>query len=51
MFKKIAAWYKSQNPTTKGMILVGILLVIGIIIRWDYVLEHIIRGFNFYNNK
>lgn len=51
MFKKIVDWYKSQSSTTKGMIILGIVLVIGIIIRWDYIIEHIKRGFDFYNIK
>ncbi len=48
---KIWNWYKSQSPTTKGLIIAGLILLIGIIIRWDYVMDGIRRGFNFYNTK
>ena len=51
MFKKIATWYKRQTTTTQGLIWVGILLIIGIIIRWQYVIEGVVKGFNFLNTK
>lgn len=51
MFKKITDWYKAQSSTTKGMILLGIVLIIGILIRWDYIVEHIKQGFEFYSIK
>lgn len=51
VFVKIADWYKNQNQTTKAFIWIGVIAVIGIILRWDYVIEHIKRGFDFYNTK
>ncbi|MDD2292985.1 MAG: hypothetical protein PHD07_02090 [Bacteroidales bacterium] len=51
MFRKIKEWYMAQNSTTKGLIWVGIALLIGIILRWDYVWSHILKGFNFYSTK
>ncbi|MDD2595483.1 MAG: hypothetical protein PHD11_06680 [Bacteroidales bacterium] len=51
MLNKIKIWYKSQSDTTKGMIWFGIVLIIGIILRWDYIMEHIAKGFNFYSTK
>lgn len=31
------AWLKKQNATTIGMIIVGLLMIVGIILRWDYI--------------
>ncbi len=44
-------WYKSQPDSVKGAIWLGIILIIGIILRWDYVWDGICRGFNFYSAK
>ncbi|MBQ0006175.1 MAG: hypothetical protein KBS57_02075 [Alistipes sp.] len=49
MFKKIIEWYKSQPDTVKGAIWLGIVLIIGIVIRWDFVMDGIRRGFGFYS--
>lgn len=43
--------YNKLTPTGKGMLILCILLVIGIIIRWDATMEGIARGFNFFGNK
>ena len=51
MFNKIKQCYSSQNDMTKGMIWVGLVLLIMIIIRWNHVVEGIARGFNFYSDK
>lgn len=48
MFKKIKEWYKKQTDTTKAFIILGIILVIGIIIRWSHIVEAVGRGFNFF---
>ncbi len=48
--EKIKNWYNSQTSTAKGMIWILILLILGIIIRWDFVSEGIIKSFNFLNN-
>lgn len=42
---KIIDKFKELTPTTQGMIIVGILLIIGIILRWNEVMEGIISGF------
>lgn len=49
MLRKLTAWYKSQPDTVKGAIWLGIILIIGIILRWDYVLDGISRGFGYYS--
>jgi hypothetical protein len=51
MFKKIKEWYSSQSDTVKAFIWIGVLLIIGIIIRWDYIIDHISKGFDFYSTK
>ena len=47
-FAKLAQWYKDLTPTAKSMVVLCILLVIGIIIRWDATMEGIERGFGFF---
>ena len=49
--KKIVEGFNNLTPTAQGMIILGILLVIGIIIRWDYIVGEIGRGFNFFSGK
>lgn len=48
MIKKIINWFKRQSPTIQGMIIVGILCVIGIILRWDFIVEQATKSINFY---
>ena len=50
-FKRISDWFNELTPTTQGMILLDVVLVIGIIFRWDYIIEEIKRGFNFFNGN
>ena len=50
-FAKLAQWYKDLTPTGKSMVWLCVLLVIGIIIRWDATVEGIARGFGFFLNK
>ncbi len=47
--KKIVQWYRSQSDTTKAFIWLGIICIIGIIIRWDYIVQMASRGFSFYS--
>ncbi len=55
MFKRkianLVAEFKEMNPTAKSMVILCILLVIGIIIRWDATIEGIKRGFGFFMDK
>ncbi len=48
-FINLAEKFKSLSPTMQGFIIIGILLIIGIIIRWKFILEEVARGFNFLN--
>lgn len=50
-FTKFVAEFKNLPPTTKGMVVLCILLIIGIIIRWDATIEGIKRGFGFFSGN
>ncbi len=52
-FKKITEAFNNLSPTAQGMIILAVVLVIGIILRWDYILEEVTKGFDFFsgNNK
>ena len=48
-FTNLAEKFKAQSPTTQGFIIVAVLLIIGIIIRWRFILEEVMRGFRFFS--
>ena len=48
-FIKPKNWYTDQTPTTTGFIWMGIILIIGIILRWDYISERVVSSFGFLN--
>ncbi len=48
---KLMDKFKELSPTTQGMIIIGILLIIGIILRWDEVSQGIISGFKRYSGN
>ena len=49
--KKISEGFNNLSPTAQGMIVLGIVLIIGIILRWDYILEEVKRGFGFFSGN
>lgn len=55
MFKRkianLVAEYNKLSPTAKGMVILCVLLVIGIILRWDATIEGIKRGFGFFGGN
>lgn len=51
MFGKVVKWYNEQSPTVKGFLWLGILLIIGIILRWETIITNISKGFEFFNTK
>lgn len=51
MFQKIKEWYSAQTDTTKALIWIGIIAIIGIILRWNVIIDGITRGFNFYSGE
>lgn len=48
---KLVDSYNELTPTGKAMVVLCVLLVIGIIIRWDATIEGIQRGFGFFGGK
>jgi hypothetical protein len=51
MFHKIKNWYNGQSQTTKAFIWVAVLLIIGIVLRWNHIIDNIISGFNFFKQQ
>jgi len=51
MFKKIKQWYDGQSDTVKAFVWIGLICIIGIIIRWDAIVAGITKGFKFYSGK
>lgn len=55
MFKrkiaKLVAEFKNLSPTAKAMVFLCIVLIIGIILRWDATIEGIKRGFGFFGGN
>ena len=51
LFQKIKTWYAAQTDTTKALIWIGLVAIIGILIRWDAVVAGIKHGFSFYSSK
>ena len=49
VMKNIVAWWKGLDSSMKALIIIGIICIIGIILRWDYVVEGVKKGFNFYS--
>ncbi|MPM05503.1 hypothetical protein SDC9_51793 [bioreactor metagenome] len=41
---------KGMTPTTKGFILIIIILVLGILFRWNFIINEIVKGFKFFSN-
>ena len=50
-FAKLAADFKEMTPTGKSMVVLCILLIIGILIRWEATIEGIKRGFGFFSGN
>ncbi|HIZ85062.1 MAG TPA: hypothetical protein IAC04_01030 [Candidatus Coprenecus stercoravium] len=46
---RLRNWYSAQTPAAKGMIWIGLLLIIGIILRWDYISERVVSSFGILN--
>ncbi len=46
---KLYSKFKSQSQTSQAFIILIILLIIGILLRWNTVIDGIVRGFRFYS--
>ena len=51
MLEKIKGWWHSQSSTTQAFLVLIVFLIIGIIIRWDFIMEGIGNGFEFFKFK
>lgn len=51
MFNKIKEWYNNQSDSTKAFIWIGAIALIGIICRWNHIVEQARAGFQFYSGK
>lgn len=51
MFQRIKTWYAAQTDTTKALLWIGLVALIGILFRWDAVIAGIKHGFHFYSGK
>lgn len=51
LFQRIKTWYAAQSDTTKAFIWIGLIAIIGILFRWNAVIDGIKHGFNFYSSK
>ena len=51
LFQKIKTWYTAQTDTTKALLWIGLVAIIGILIRWDAVVAGIKHGFQFYSGE
>ena len=49
--KELKAKFDELIPTAQGLIILGVVLVIGIILRWEYIITEIGRGFGFFGGK
>lgn len=47
-FTNLATKFKNLTPTTQGLVVIAVLLVIGIILRWEYIVTHVKQGFDFF---
>lgn len=50
-FNRFVEKFKELSPTVQGFIIIGILLIIGIIIRWNYIIEQVKNSIDFLNGK
>jgi len=49
--KRIQSLYKEVkelSPTLKGFLILAIILIIGIVLRWEYIISEAIKGFSFF---
>jgi len=51
MFGKLVNGFKSLSPTLQGFIISIVILIIGIILRWNYIIDNIIKGFKYFSKQ
>ena len=48
---KLIADFKNMTPTAQGLVILCIILIIGILLRWEHVFSEIAKGFDFFSGK
>lgn len=51
MIEKIKEWWNNQSSTTQVFLVLIVFLIIGIIIRWDFIMEGVSNSFEFFKFK
>lgn len=51
MIEKFKEWWGKQTPTAQVFMVLVVILIIGIIIRWDFIIESAGNGFDFFKFK
>lgn len=46
MIKRFQQWWNGLNSTAKSFFILIIFLIIGIIIRWDFIIEGVTKSMN-----
>lgn len=49
MLSKLKNRFNQLSPFTQGSIILILLLIIGIILRWDIIMEGVNKGFKFFS--
>jgi hypothetical protein len=49
LVKKVKKWFAGLSVTQQGYVLLIILLIVGIILRWEYIIDNIIKGFDYFS--
>ena len=49
MFSKLKERFINLSPTSKGFVIIIVLLIIGILIRWKEIISDVVRGFNYFS--
>ncbi len=49
LFSNLVTKFNNQSPTVKGFLIIILILIIGIICRWDTIISEVERGFGFFS--
>lgn len=46
---KLVAKFKEAGPTVQGFIILALLLIAGILLRWNHIVKEAARGFHYFD--
>lgn len=49
LVNKFKTWFLDLPEMQKGYLLLILILLIGIILRWNYIIDNIIKGFSYFS--